>query len=354
MKKPLYKVPSMAEIEALPWNGFKVASTFSGGGGSCLGYRMAGYRVVYANEFIPEAQTTYKNNHPNSFLDTRDIRRVQAEDVLNKACVDVGELDIFDGSPPCSAFSTAGKRERGWGEVKKYSDSEQRVDDLFYEYVRLLRGIQPKVFVAENVTGLVKGTAKGYFKRIMAALRECGYTVSCKILDSQWLGVPQKRQRTIFVGVRNDLKKEPVHPTPLPYRYSIEDALQNVSAPGENEWRTLAADTKTAKYWRETIPGHNFADACMRDVGKGSFFNMTKLDPMKTAPTITATCQQFHWAEFRYLTIPELKRVSGFPDDFLLTGEFLQRWERCGRAVPPLMMCEVAKAIETGVLRCAA
>jgi Site-specific DNA methylase len=144
MTKPPYRVPSMADIEALPWNGFRVASTFSGCGGSCLGYRMAGYRVVYANEFIEEAQRTYKANHPNSFLDTRDIRQVKPEDVLEKAGVDRGELDLFDGSPPCSAFSTAGKRERGWGQVKAYSDKAQRVDDLFFEYVRLLDGIRPK------------------------------------------------------------------------------------------------------------------------------------------------------------------------------------------------------------------
>ena len=117
--KPTYKVPSMEEIKAIPWNGYKVASTFSGCGGSCLGYRMAGYRVVYANEFIPEAQATYKANHPNSFLDPRDIRTIQPAEIFEAAGIVAGELDLLDGSPPCSAFSTAGKREGGWGEVKK-------------------------------------------------------------------------------------------------------------------------------------------------------------------------------------------------------------------------------------------
>ena len=111
MTKPPYLVPSMQEIAALPWNGYKVASTFSGGGGSCLGYRMAGFRVVYANEFIPEARKTYKANHPNSYLDDSDIRDLTPELLLERAGVKRGELDIFDGSPPCSAFSTAGSRE---------------------------------------------------------------------------------------------------------------------------------------------------------------------------------------------------------------------------------------------------
>jgi DNA (cytosine-5)-methyltransferase 1 len=223
--KPPYKVPSMAEIAALPHNGFTVASTFSGCGGSCLGYRMAGFRVAWASEFIPAAQETYRANHPETILDTRDIRTVQPQDVLDAVGIKVGELDVFDGSPPCASFSTAGKREKHWGRVKKYSDTTQRTDDLFMEYIRLLRGLQPRTFVAENVSGLVKGVAKGYFLEILAALKACGYRVGVRVIDAQWLGVPQARQRTIFVGVREDLGRDPVFPRPLPYRYSLRDAL---------------------------------------------------------------------------------------------------------------------------------
>lgn len=353
MMKPPYRVPSMAEIEALPWNGFRVASTFSGCGGSCLGYRMAGYRVVYANEFIEEAQRTYKANHPNSFLDTRDIRQVKPEDVLEKVGVDRGELDLFDGSPPCSAFSTAGKREAGWGKVKAYSDKAQRVDDLFFEYVRLLNGIRPKVFVAENVSGLVKGTAKGYFKRILAALREPGYRVSCRVLDAQWLGVPQMRQRTIFVGVRDDLGLDPVHPAPLPYRYTVGEAVEGLPQGGEA--KRLKPGTDTHRYWVATKPGSALSEGAKQLTGKESFFTHVKLTPHQQANTILQSCQQlYHWAEPRSLTLQELRRVGGFPDDFELTGDFSQRWERIGRAVPPLMMAQVAKTIEEKILRCAA
>ncbi len=112
---------------------------------------------------------------------------------------------MLDGSPPCASFSTAGKREEGWGKVKLYSDARQRTDDLFFEYARILKGLQPKVFVAENVAGLVRGTAKGYFKLILAELKDCGYRVEARLLDARWLGVPQMRERVIFVGVRNDL-----------------------------------------------------------------------------------------------------------------------------------------------------
>lgn len=349
MTKPAYRVPTMREIEALPWNGYRVASTFSGCGGSCLGYRMAGFRVVYANEFIEEAQRTYKANHPQSFLDTRDIREVRPQDVLERAGVERGELDLFDGSPPCSAFSTAGKREAGWGKVKAYSDKAQRVDDLFFEYVRLIDGIRPKVFVAENVSGLVKGTAKGYFKRILAALQEPGYRVSCRVLDGQWLGVPQMRQRTIFVGVRADLRHAPAHPDPLPYRYTVGEAVAGLPPGGEAKW--LKPGTDTHRFWLASRPGASLAEACRELTGKNSFLTHVKQSPARPANTITQGTQQlYHWEEPRTLTLQELRRIGGFPDDFVLTGDFSQRWERIGRAVPPLMMARVAEAVATKIL----
>jgi DNA (cytosine-5)-methyltransferase 1 len=357
MTKPPYRVPSMAEIEALPWNGYRVASTFSGCGGSCLGYRMAGYRVVYANEFIEEAQRTYKANHPNSYLDTRDIRQVRPEDVMEKAGVGRGELDLLDGSPPCSAFSTAGKREAGWGKVKSYSDKAQRVDDLFFEYVRLLDGIRPKVFVAENVSGLVKGTAKGYFKRILAALKEPGYRVSCRVLDAQWLGVPQMRQRTIFVGVREDLGIDPAHPEPLPYRYSVRDAIPWID--------------------RECDEGQQLRqvelDACMKGYAVGreweflrtpgtqskKYFQLVRPSLDAPCPTITqrggdrTVASVCHPTICRKFSIAELRRICGFPDDFQFSGAFPSQYERMGRAVPPVMMSHIASTIATKILnRC--
>jgi len=354
MTKPPYLVPTMEEIRNLPWNGYTVASTFSGCGGSCLGYRMAGFKVVYALEFIPEAQRTYKANHPDSYLDTSDIRDLQPEQLLERAGVAKGELDILDGSPPCSAFSTAGSREKGWGKVKDYSDGAQRVDDLFYEYARILEGVQPKVFVAENVSGLIKGTAKGYFKRIIQALRDCGYDVSCRVLDAKWLGVPQSRERTIFIGVRNDLNIAPVHPKPFPYVYNAGEACEGITPPNEDESHYRSDDSISHDLWKLTIPGDTFATACQKLKGKGSYFNQRRIHLRKPAPTVTATAQLFHTDEFRFMHIPEIKRLCGFPDDFSLTGPFLKRWERMGRAVPPLMMKQVAHTIDKEILSCVA
>lgn len=322
--KPQYQVPSMAAIRELPWNGFNAISTFSGCGGSSLGYRMAGFRILWASEFIDAARDSYRANKADyTILDGRDIREVTAAEILTAIKMQPGELDLFDGSPPCASFSTAGKREAGWGKVKKYSDKSQRTDDLFFEYTRLLQGLQPKVFVAENVSGLVKGTAKGYFLEILRALKACGYRVSCRVLDAQWLGVPQSRQRTIFIGVREDLGMDPVHPKPLPYRYSVREALP---------WIYPEKITgRTGPQFSRVITEINLPMNAI-------IVN----DPEQTRYEIGI--------EKRKFTIAELRRICAFPDDFILTGTYAQQWERLGRAVPPVMMSHIAATLRDAIL----
>lgn len=356
--KPEYHIPSMKEIEKIPWNGYKVASTFSGGGGSCLGYRMAGFHVVYANEFVEEAQKTYRANHKDTFLDTRDIRAVSADDILNAINMKKGELDLFDGSPPCCAFSTAGKREKGWGKARDYSDGKsQQIEDLFYEYIRLLNGLQPKCFVAENVSGLVKGKAIGYFKEFIVAMKECGYKVHAQLLNSKWLGVPQARERLIFVGVRKDLGKEPVHPKPLPYFYTLGDAFKCLPENREEKDRLIEeyARYKNGKVLKK-LPKNPKRAVKGSSVMNGSFFNLSRESFYQPCSTICqmngqkGTAGNCHPTEDRKFTIAELKRITSLPDDFILTGDYSQKWERAGRMVPPVMMMHIAKTLQTEVL----
>jgi DNA (cytosine-5)-methyltransferase 1 len=384
MSKPPYRVPSMSEISAIPWNGFNVVSTFSGCGGSCLGYRMAGFRVLWANEFIPAAQESYRANAPGSILDGRDIRLVKPEEILEAVGMKPGDLDLFDGSPPCQAFSTAGKREKGWGHAKAYENGASQCNEtLFDEYIRLLRGLQPKVFVAENVSGLVKGTAKGYFKLILAALKDCGYRVVCRVLDAQWLGVPQIRQRVIFIGVRSDLKAEPAHPKPLSYRYSVRDALPWIIRGrfGNNGWQTadqvsptvssqmtynpatshqdlelIEAETDISRYaigaeWDKLKPGEQ----------SEKYYSCVKVDGEQPCNSIMASsgsfpsaAQPLHPTEKRKFSIAELKRICAFPDDFVLTGSYSDQWARLGNAVPPVMMFHIAATVRDKILRSAA
>jgi DNA (cytosine-5)-methyltransferase 1 len=360
--KPSYGVPSMAEIAAIPGTGYQVVSTFSGCGGSCLGYRMAGFRVVWASEFVVEARATYEANHPGCVIDGRDIREVTPADILAATGLAVGELDLLDGSPPCASFSLAGKREAGWGKVKLYSDRAQRTDDLFFEYARLLRGLQPKTFVAENVAGLARGTAKGYFKLILAELKDCGYDVEARLVNAAWLGVPQSRERLIFIGVRTDLCERfgvaPVFPKPLPYCYTVTDACPWIAAKrsdsdaaSDPNTRAELAAVDIGRYaigaqWDELAPGQTHEKR----------FNLAKAHPNRPCPTITATggnlgaAAVVHPFEKRKFTIREVKLLSGFPEDFVLTGLYIKQWERIGRAVPPVMMAHVARTVRDEVL----
>ena len=130
-----YHIPDTAWIMSRPWNGLKVVSTFSGCGGSCLGYRWAGCKVVWANEFLPAAQDSYRANFRDTFLDCHDIREVKAMQILMRTGLRQGELDLFDGSPPCQAFSMAGKREKGWGKEKTYEHGAKQCNEkMFDEY----------------------------------------------------------------------------------------------------------------------------------------------------------------------------------------------------------------------------
>lgn len=342
----------MAEIAAMPWNGLNAISTFSGCGGSSLGYRMAGFRVLWANEFVPAAREVYALNHPQAILDPRDIREIQPAEILEAIGLQQGELDLMDGSPPCVSFSTSGKRHKDWGKVRDYSGTQQRADDLFFQFTRLLRELQPKTFIAENVSGLVKGVAKGYFVEILQALRGCGYKVEAQLLDAQWLGVPQMRQRLIFVGVRQDLPAKPVFPAPLSYRYNLREAFGGADElPGPAY--AFPPNGKTRQLWEWTVRHRkqDFADAYKALFRRESWFNHRRCLFTLPAPTIVQGSHCiYHPSLPRTLSLPELRRVSAFPDDFQFTGTFEQQWERIGRAVPPLMMASVAAIVRDGIL----
>ena len=152
-----------------------VISTFAGGGGSSLGYSMAGFKELLAVEWDQNAVDTFKLNFPDVPVYHGDIAALSVNEVFRLTGLKEGELDVFDGSPPCQGFSTAGKREM--------SDSRNM---LFREYVRLLRGLKPKVFVMENVSGMVKGKMKLIFAEIMRELKASGYKVSARLMNAMY------------------------------------------------------------------------------------------------------------------------------------------------------------------------
>ncbi len=171
-----------------------VVSLFAGCGGSSLGYSMAGYRELLAVEWDDHAVETFRLNFPDVPVYHGDIGKLSVEECLRLAGVTPGELDVLDGSPPCQGFSTAGRRRMDDGR-----------NQLFKEYVRLLRGLRPKVLVMENVSGMVKGKMKLIFVEILRELKASGYHVEARLMNAMYFGVPQSRERMIFIGVREDL-----------------------------------------------------------------------------------------------------------------------------------------------------
>jgi len=329
--KPPYRRPLLSEVHALGTHGLTHVSTFSGGGGTCLGFKMAGFRTLWANDIDPIAQQTYGFNFPDVDLDRRDIRVITAADILSATGLKAGELDVFEGSPPCTAFSTAGRREDGWNETKMHGGVEQdRIEDLFFEWIRLLDGLQPKVAIAENVVGLTMGVARGIYNGIVRAIKAAGYRVECRKVDAQWLGVPQTRGRVIFVCVRQDLDLPITFPTPLPYRYSIRDACPHLSTVTVDAAGINAKPTAKAKH-------------------------KPKISSTEPAGAVT-TQQQHHgiaveagkFAVRRLITIDEVRALCSFPDDFWLPKSRAQAWARMGNSVPPIMAYRLARALAEG------
>ena len=312
-------------------------SFFSGCGGSSLGYKLAGVNVLYANEFVPKASETYKLNFPNTIMDTRDIRTIQPQEVLDKINLKVGELDFLDGSPPCASFSTAGKREKDWGKVKSYSGKQQRTDDLFYEYIRMVKEIKPKIFVAENVKGLIMGKANDYFNKFLAEFNKLNYNVKASLLDASYLEVPQMRKRVFIIGVRKDLNKQPVFPKK--HKQMIVKDVYDKNYPVEKEAKHIPKSYM--KYLVNLKQGEQ---------PNGSFFSLKRNHLYRPSYTILATYGAgacvMHPYENRHMSIAELKDICSFPQSFKLTGTWRNQCERLGRSVPPNMMKNIIKTLK--------
>jgi DNA (cytosine-5)-methyltransferase 1 len=308
-----------------------VISTFAGGGGSSTGYMMAGYRELLAVEWDDNAVQTLRLNYPHLDIYHGDIAKLSVEEALRRTGLQPGELDVFDGSPPCQGFSTAGKR-----------DFDDDRNQLFREYVRLLRGLQPKVFVMENVSGMVKGKMKLIFVEILKELKASGYKVSARLLNAMYFHVPQSRQRMIFIGVRDDLGIEPSHPK-----------AENQPITVKGAWQRLVnsnADLSPALL-KETWQMHRVLNG--KEAHK--HFGLVRIEWNKPSNTIqkdagNTTTGMIHPLENRRITIKEAKRIASFPDRYQITDSYKEQWARIGNSVPPLFMEAIARNIRAEIL----
>ena len=309
-----------------------VISLFAGCGGSSLGYSMAGYRELLAVEWDDNAVETFRLNFPGVPVYHGDIAKLSVGEVLERTGLQPGELDVLDGSPPCQGFSTAGKR---------ILDDPR--NQLFREYVRLLRGLQPRAFVMENVSGMVKGKMKLVFADILRELKASGYRVRARLMNTMYFGVPQSRERMIFIGIREDLGIEPTHPNdlqhPVPVRlcdYPSDERLEGIEL----------------ERWTRIGPGGNWQNLPPNLInGKARYSNFhRRLDARRPSFTVGkeehfSSGRFYHWDRPRRVSDRELVRIGSFPDgfQFIGTGDLIHN--RIGNSVPPLFMCAIASHV---------
>lgn len=326
----------LADLPKVPKNGKTVFSCFSCGGGSSMGYKLAGYHMVGCCEIDPRMMEIYKKNlHPlrHFCMDVRDFLKL--EDFPE----DLFQLDILDGSPPCSVFSMAGDREAGWNKEKVFREGQakQKLDDLFFHFIAIAKKLQPKVVIAENVSGLIKGNAKGYVNEIFKAFQEAGYVPQLFLLNSAFMGVPQRRERTVFVARRKDLI--------LPkLSLAFHEAPIYFGEVRSEKGRPVDPQTQAYKLLQMRRPG----DKCMGDInmrwkGKNTGFTVNIVADTDVSCTLTSGGGMYRDYDAMAFGDMDFVNIQTFPQDYDFGSESPQYV--CGMSVPPVMMANIATEV---------
>lgn len=315
-------------------HGCKVFGTFVCGGGSTMGYKLAGFDHLGGVELDPKVAAIYKANHHPQYLYVEDIRDFNKREDLP---AELYQLDLLDGSPPCSTFSTAGSREKAWGKEKHFAEGQklQRLDDLVFVYCDTIAKLKPKVCLLENVSGLVKGNGKVYAKEICKRITEIGYRVQVFLLNASTMGVPQKRERCFFIGLRNDLKFPKLvlnfDENPILFKQIKDETGMEISG------------KLTRLAWENRKPYHgNIGDTNFELTGRKSDFNTCYAHDEKVLNTITASAHFIHYSKPLMLSEDEIKKASTFPLDY--KTQLNMKW-LAGMSVPPVMTAQIANQI---------
>lgn len=298
----------------------KVVSLFSGAGGLDLGFIMAGHEIVWANDIYKDAVDTYRKNIGNHII-CGDISEISSEEIP--------DCDIVIGGFPCQGFSVAN--------TKRHEEDERNV--LYKQLVRVINDKKPKFFLAENVKGILSLGHGSVFQMIMNDFGSLGYKVKKEVLNAADYGVPQKRERVIIVGVRNDLDFTYIYPLPthsnndnsLPDWVSVSKALEDIPDPDvPNE-----------------MLNHEYSKYKMDFNG---YIGHRRLDPNAPAPTVTARGDNKggvvilpHPNSQRRMSCRELAKIQSFPLDYEFCGNRSSIYRQIGNAVPPLLGCAIAK-----------
>ena len=319
-------------------NNLKVFGTFICGGGSTMGYKLAGYTHLGGVEIDKQVADIYKTNHNPKYLYNQDIRE------FNKL-IDLPEelynLDLLDGSPPCSTFSMAGSREKAWGKEKQFREGQtvQTLDDLVFEYCNTIIKLQPKIFLLENVKGIILGNAKSYSKKIVETMEKAGYKVQIFLLNSASMGVPQKRERVFFIGHKKELNFKPL-------RLDFNEKPINygeIRIKGEFD---KSFGEKDMFIWNNKQKGDlDYGYVYKRLENRETNWNSKFIYDDKVCNTIAASdgSKLVSFSEPKRLSNNELKMCGTYPLDYNFKS--LQPQYLIGMSVPPIMTAQIAHQI---------
>ena len=325
-----------------------VFSCFSCGGGSTMGYKLSGFDVIGCNDIDPRMMSVYIYNHHPKYHYCEPIQIFKDRNDLPD---ELYHLDILDGSPPCSSFSSSGNRSKDWGKEKKFREgqAEQILDTLFFDFIDLAKKLQPKVVIAENVKGLMLGDAIEYVRRIYDELDDAGYYCQHFLLNASLMGVPQQRERVFFLCLRKDLASQ------FLYQYNLFEVKPKINVEFNElpipikEFTDYMGKEVTSPKVRELWDNRKYGDkdqssANMRMYGKPSNFGQSYVYQDDVCWTLTAKESSIiHFDVPRVLSEHEVKCVSTFPQDYNFCGE--SPHYIAGMSVPPVMMAQVATRV---------
>jgi len=336
------------ESNVLPAREFTAVELFAGAGGLALGMHKAGFNHVLLNEINGKACETLRINHPEWNVLEGDIHNVDFSPLR-------GKIDFLSGGFPCQAFSYAGKKG-GLNDTR---------GTLFFELARAVKEIQPKVFLGENVKGLLSHDEGRTFRIICNAIAELGYTlVAPRVLKAILYQVPQKRERLILVAIRNDIAHlvEFHWPEPCKKVMTLQDAffkgeLFDCDVPASNYQKYPEKKQRVMELVPEGGDWRNLPDDVARAYMGGSYFlgggktGMARRLAMDE-PSLTLTCapaqkqtERCHPKETRPLTVREYARIQTFPDDWIFSGSLSDQYKQIGNAVPVNLSWAVGRSI---------
>ena len=329
----------LSDLAKVQKNGLTVFSCFSCGGGSSMGYKLAGYDVIGNVEIDPRVMEVYrKNNHPKYpyLMDVRDFLKIPDADLPEE----LFHLDILDGSPPCSVFSTAGEREKGWNKEKVFREGQakQKLDDLFFYFIQIAEKLKPRVVIAENVSGLLKGNAKGYVNEIFKAFDAAGYKTQLFLLNAAFMGVPSARERCFFIAGRKDQCFQK-----LEFHFDEEVILF-----GEVRSKHGIPLTGTGIEAKKLLEKRIKTDKCMADIKqrilkKNSGFTQAIMHDDAVAPALVSSSNAYRYCDGEKLSEEDCRNIQTFPQDYDFSPESAKYI--CGMSVPPVMMAQVSAEV---------